>query len=135
MPLIDRITTFVARRFRRDITATRHQPPSGWMRFPLHAPYPQQPELDEPTPLQLLSDEVNERLRLATEIADDAARSEIELHCKPQMLGDRKWYDTLDITGDGPDWADGVVRALRYLDLCRRVQRHPVKHHLVRFAR
>jgi hypothetical protein len=126
MTLFDRISVFVARRLRRDQLVAAQQP---------HV-WPSRRRTDTPpTPLQVLSDEVNERIRLAAEIADDAARFEIESYCRPETLGSRQWYDTLDISPVGTEIGAGIERALRYLDLRRGLVRHPVQRHLVRFTR
>lgn len=71
------------------------------------------------------------RLRLATELADDVARSDIESFCRREEAEGHDWYDT-----DRPDVQpeDGcVAKAVRYLDLRHRVTHHPRYPHLVRF--
>ena len=87
------------------------------------------------SPLEEFGQRLGERLRLATDIADDAARCEIESYCGIETLGTRDWYDTLAVSPKGPEYERGVDRALRYLDLRGHMQRHPVQKHLVRFAR
>lgn len=86
-------------------------------------------------PLEAHAAELGEQVRLAHEIADDAARAEIECECGAMQLGTRSWYDTTAVEDAVPEYQAGVDRALRYLDLRGRVQRHPVEKHLVRFAR
>ena len=77
---------------------------------------------------------LGEQLRLAREIADDAARSEIECTCEMERVGQRYWYDTQRLSSDCPEFVERVDRALRYLELRSRVKRHPVQTHLVRFS-
>lgn len=93
------------------------------------------PRPTAPSTLEHFANELGERLRLATEIADAAARGEIESYCAPEMLGTRKWYDTLAVSPGAPEIEAGVDRALRYLELRTRLFRHPQQKHLVRFDR
>ena len=97
----------------------------------IHRPAPAPPR----TPLQLVSAATGERLRLGQQIADDAARAEIELYCPTETLGTRVWYDTARTRPEGPEFVAGVQRARRYLTLRGHVQAHPVQLRLVRFAR
>lgn len=78
---------------------------------------------------------LGERIRLAQFIADDAARGEIECYCNVERLGTRAWYDTANLVHEDAVYAEGVDRALRYLDLRGCLFRHPVQSHLVRFER
>lgn len=86
--------------------------------------------------LQQASERLGETLRLATEIADEAARCDIECHCNYERMGELTWYDTRSAAElHGPEYADGIATALRYLRLRDRIVLHPVQDHLVRFER
>ncbi len=78
---------------------------------------------------------LGETLRLATELADEAARSEIETECPAERMGRHTWYDTGREHELGPAFQRGIGRAVDYLDRRRRLVRHPQQQHLVRFAR
>jgi hypothetical protein len=94
------------------------------------------PNPAEPGPARITDDHrVGERERLAAEIADDCARSDIEMYCAEQRLGARIWYDTRQFVLEGAEIESGVARALQYLDLAGGMVRHPVQTHLVRFGR
>lgn len=74
---------------------------------------------------------LGETLRLATELADDVSRSDIESFCVRTELDDVDWFDT---HRPDVDFESGcVAKALRYLDLRNRVIHHPQQPHLVRF--
>jgi hypothetical protein len=76
---------------------------------------------------------VLDHVELATELADDAARSELELYCASVRLGNGfYWYDTTRPIGAGIP-AD-IARARRYLELRGHVIVHPQQHDLVRFG-
>ena len=94
---------------------------------------PAAPDDDEPT-AQHRAERLGETLRLATAIADDSARCDIECHCVAERMGQHTWYDTRPgATPDGADNADLVATALRYLRLREHVVTHPAQEHLVRF--
>jgi len=124
MKLPDFITTWLRERDMRQ--RLQHWRPSR--------PLPESP-VPASSPLDEFGQRLGERLRLATEIADDAARCEIESYCGVETLGTRDWYDTLAVTPEGAEIEGGVDKALRYLDLRGHVQHHPVQTHLVRFPR
>lgn len=75
------------------------------------------------------------RLRLATELADEVARSDIESYCPFEKIGTHTWYDTRPPNHNGPEVDAGIAKALRYLDLRggHGMHRHPQQPHLVRF--
>lgn len=76
---------------------------------------------------------LGETLRLATELADDVARSDIESYCAVEHSDKHDWYDTHH--SDPATNNDAVAKAVRYLDLRNRVIHHPQQPHLVRFER
>lgn len=84
---------------------------------------------------QARADRLGETIRLAFAIADDHARSDIEVYCKCLPFGQLDWYDTGAIDGDAPEVRKGIDDALRYLLLRGLVVLHPVQARLVRFAR
>lgn len=89
-----------------------------------------------PAPVTLLDDHarrMGERLRLATEMADDIARSDIESHCTFERMGRHTWYDTTAPSREGIEVEGGIDKATRYLDLRGHLIRHPQQKHLVRF--
>ena len=51
-----------------------------------------------------------------------------------EQVGQRYWYHTQLLSSDSPEFAEGIDRALRYLELRGRVKHHPVQTHLVRFS-
>lgn len=59
-------------------------------------------------------DPVMQALQLAVEIADEAARSDIEGQCKVTHSGKHNWYDLGGVHKDDAAW---VARAERYLNL------------------
>ena len=72
--------------------------------------------------------------RLATELADEVAQSDIECNCVAAECAGADWYDTGAEIPDDPAVRQGIEKALRYLDLRGLVTRHPEDSHLVRFA-
>lgn len=72
-------------------------------------------------------------MQLAVEIADEAARCEIESYCIGTKMGLLNWYDTDDLCSDTPEVADGIDKALRYLKLREQIILHPHHAHFVRF--
>lgn len=76
---------------------------------------------------------------LGREIAREAARSDIEVHCQRTLRGTQIWYDIYDVKAEAsngaPDPVDlGMVnRAVRYLDGCEVLVRHALEPGLVRF--
>jgi len=78
---------------------------------------------------------LTETLRLATELADAAARSDIESQCVAMQIGTHVWYDTRLVDGDETDLQDWVDKARTYLQLRNHIRFHPTKPALVRFAR
>lgn len=66
------------------------------------------------------------------ELADEAARSDIECHMIPQKHSGQhygKWYDLSVVE---PDDVDFIKRAVRYLDWRGLLKRHPENPDLVR---
>lgn len=87
-----------------------------------------------PPTLQQHAERLGETLRLATEIADESARSDVECRCAFDRIGQHTWYDTESTEVlHGPDEADIVATALRYLRLRGHVVTHPTQPNLVRF--
>jgi hypothetical protein len=91
-----------------------------------HSPAPTAPA----THAQLLGDQ----LRLATEIADEASRSEVQCLCN--------WLTELDAPEPAARWYDlegtsmpRLDRAMQYLLLRGIIVAHPVRPRLVRFVR
>ena len=99
------------------------------------APAPTAAAAPSPT-LQQQAERLGETLRLATRIADESARADVESWCSFDRLGNHTWYDTRS-TPDlhGLEEAQIVATALRYLRLRDRVVIHPTQAHLVRFER
>jgi hypothetical protein len=82
---------------------------------------------------QQQADRLGEQLRLAQEIADDCARSDIESFCVKRSVDGLDWFDTA-IRFDDSDFARSAVRrAVTYLRLRGRVTSHPTQQALVRF--
>lgn len=112
MKLIQRITAYFAERdLRRRLCLTR--PPS------------KSHSLDELTMC----------LQIATEVADEETRADIETNCTFERMGRLTWYDTTLPTTAGPEIDASINRALRYLELRGHLVQHPVQKHLVRFGR
>ncbi|RZI40919.1 hypothetical protein EGT07_21730 [Herbaspirillum sp. HC18] len=89
----------------------------------------------------LLSERQNHVYRLAVQIADDAARSDIETLCLSVTAEGREpvtveeiraaWYDTSTMDGEG----GRLIRmAVNYLVLRGLVVRHPIQRHWLRFV-
>lgn len=82
--------------------------------------------------------ESTDHLVLAVEIADEAARCDVEDSFQQVAIGDATWFDTSIYTEVGCDFAV-VGRSLRYLRARGeqangfRIVRHPAFPHLVRF--
>ena len=74
----------------------------------------------------------NEATTLALEIADEAARSDVEVYCYETSADGHRWYDTASAPPEDVEW---VGRALRYLDLRKLMIRHPDHPQLVRWER
>lgn len=96
---------------------------------------PSRPLPPAPTPAPSSHDEhaarLGETLRLATELADDVARSDIESFCVSTELDGVDWFDTHH---PDVDFEIGcVAKAVRYLDLRNRLIRQSQQPHLVRF--
>ena len=62
-------------------------------------------------------DRLGLQIRLAMQIADDAARSDIECFCAEAKHGTHRWYDTGQIDSDDPAVQTFVHTSLRYLRL------------------
>lgn len=76
----------------------------------------------------------DEGLQLGLQIADDAARADIESYCSFERMGNHTWYDSRSADAlHGPDFDAFVATALRYLRLRERIVAHPTQTHLVRF--
>lgn len=67
---------------------------------------------------------------LALELADETARSDVEVYCGEYQLSGQRWYDTTSAPPEDVEW---VERALRYLDLRGLLIRHTQRPHLVRW--
>ena len=81
------------------------------------------------------AERLGETLRLATQIADEAARADIEGWCGFVRIGRITWYDTDTATTlHGREEAEFVATAVRYLTLRERITVHPTQPALVRFA-
>ena len=84
--------------------------------------------------LQVRAERLGETLRLATQIADESARADVESFCSFEHMGRLVWYDTESTEVlHGPDEAEMVATAVRYLRLRDRIVVHPTQTHLVRF--
>ena len=85
--------------------------------------------------LQASAERLGETLRLATAIADDAARADIECWCTYQRMGMHTWYDSTSVCPEhASEYREGIDIAVRYLRLRGRVVEHPTQPHLLRFA-
>lgn len=76
---------------------------------------------------------LSETLCLATELADDIARTDIENHCTYDRMGRFVWYDTTTPSEEAFEVEGGITKAVRYLTLRKRIVFHPQVPHLVRF--
>lgn len=76
-------------------------------------------------------------LTLALLIADEAARSDIEIYAPEVACDGRTWYDTsieaLQAKYVDPSMTESIPRSLRYLELRGKVTRNVAARHLVRF--
>lgn len=89
----------------------------------------------------LLSERQNHVYRLAVQIADDAARSDIETLCpsvteegrEPVTVEEDRtaWYDTSTMDAEGGRF---IRMAVNYLTLRGLIVRHPIHRHWLRFA-
>jgi len=86
-------------------------------------------------PADLYDGDANETLRLAYEIADEAARCDIESECHFETMGRNTWYDSRAQHTHEPHVHSAIDRALRYLRLRHRIVTHPMQTHLVRFRK
>lgn len=81
-------------------------------------------------------------------IADESTRSDIESNCRALKIGTLTWYDTVNLIMDGPEFVQGIERAVAYLGQRTEDQlddahlatqhcmvRHPQRPELVRFVR
>lgn len=73
---------------------------------------------------------LDEMTRLAFELADEAALSDIECHCDRTQAGPHLWYETNTADGDDAAW---VARAVRYLLMRGQIMRDPFHPTRVRF--
>lgn len=81
------------------------------------------------------AERLGETLRLAIELADDMARSDIESYCSYDQVGPHTWYDTTFATRDSAEVEAGIAKAQRYLTLRGKLLRNAEQPHLVRFER
>jgi hypothetical protein len=72
-------------------------------------------------------------IKLALQIADECARSDIETECNARDIDGHRWYDTQDIDADTAHlgW---VARAANYLRMRGQLETHPTSTHLVRLV-
>lgn len=79
-----------------------------------------------------------ERLRLtqvyALQLADAAARTEIESSCTSQRMGAYVWWDTTPDEGEPAEVQSMTIEAITYLRLRDLVISHPQRPELVRFV-
>lgn len=73
-------------------------------------------------------------LRLAVEIADECARSDIETMCPFQSIRGLDWYDLNGMFDDDDATRRLIDKAARYLRMRGRLVQHPTAEHLVRFG-
>jgi hypothetical protein len=76
-----------------------------------------------------LSAELAPVLADALEIADDGARSTVEIEFVDLLIGDMRWYDTKTADPDNAEW---ITQAVRYLEARGLIERRPGEEHLVR---
>ena len=80
------------------------------------------------------AERLGETLRLATHLADESARADIEVWCSYETVDGHSWYDVRSAAERlGPEHGQSIATALRYLRLRERVVLHPEHEHLVRF--
>jgi hypothetical protein len=90
--------------------------------------------MSEPLTPEQHAARMSERLALATDIADEAAASDIESYGVPHTVAGATWY----FIGIRPQ-QDGyeemtLARAKRYLILRERLEQHATQPHLVRIV-
>ena len=96
------------------------------------APAPSSAETEDA--LRQRAERLGETLRLATQIADDSARADVESSCDFERMGQHTWYDPSRVARtSGPEVAAMVAKAIDYLRLRGRIVSHPTQPHLVRF--
>lgn len=89
--------------------------------------------LATPDAVQVHALRLGESLRLATQIADDAARADIETNCAFERIGNHTWYDVESTEVlHGPEFAEMVATGVRYLRLRGHIVNHPTQGNLVR---
>lgn len=82
------------------------------------------------------AERLGETLRLATHLADEYARADIEVWCIYETIDGQCWYDVRSAAERlGPEHGQSIDIALRYLRLRGRVVLHQEHEHLVRFER
>lgn len=89
-----------------------------------------------PPSIAELSADSAEMLSLAVEIADETARTNVELHAAEwhDLVGMR-WWNTQFLTDADAELHNAVARDLRYLTLRGHVLRNPAMPYLVQFGR
>lgn len=80
------------------------------------------------------AERLSEQVRLAHDIADEAARTDIEYHCGRMSMGNHVWYDTLLPRDTESNVPGDIARAEKYLRMRGRLLQHPVQRSLVRFT-
>lgn len=79
------------------------------------------------------AERLGETLRLATQIADEAARADIETNCAFERIGKHTFYDVESTEVlHGPEFADMVATAVVYLRLRGQIVEHPTQANLLR---
>ena len=89
------------------------------------------------TPATMSSDEVHPLIELAFEIADSAARSDVEFHCAHHS-GDAAtgwWYDTTNIDDLAEGWREELDKSIDYCERRGLLKRMPGAPHVVGFER
>lgn len=84
-----------------------------------------------------LAREASRVITLGFEIADDAARSEIEVYAPERIISGRRWYDVSPAAlaaTDDPLFVEDIPRSVEYLGLRGLLLRHPDNTYLVGFA-
>ena len=69
----------------------------------------------------------------AVEIADSAARSDIECNCEWESTNNVRWHDTKNVCINPDEPFDFLKRAVRYLTARYLIERKVGDEHLVRF--
>lgn len=75
---------------------------------------------------------MSEKQKLERELAYSAARSDIECHCSIEQHSGRYYGRWHDISSADPSDAEWVAKAVRYLELIKRLKHHPENENLVR---